>query len=191
MEKMPKQTGEWVTSDESGDSSNPFEKKEIERKFLIDIDKIPGKLRLLESKKLVAGYLPEENGKKLRIRKEGDRYFKVTKGERTENRKVANLGVDGDVEISREEFDELWPKTKGARLKKTRFYIPVGEYVGELDVYYDFAKSDFFTIEIEFQSLDECNKFVPPKWFDREVTHDEDYSSRSLAVKGLPKSFKK
>lgn len=161
---------------------------EIERKWLVNFSELLENLDSFPNKRLVAGYYRGENNEKIRIRQEGDKYFTVTKGERTNEGMVKDIGP-GDIEITKEEFDRLWLGTEGKRLSKTRYFIPVGDFTAELDVYDDFKKFDFYTIEVEFTSVDEGKKFIPPVWFGREVTNEKGYSSRSLASKGLPKSF--
>ena len=51
-------------------------------------------------------------------------------------------------------FDTLWPLTSGARVEKTRYYIPLvdehgREYTAELDVYKGHLEG-LATIEVEF-----------------------------------------
>lgn len=161
---------------------------EIERKWLVDFEKLPKNLESYPNKKLVAGYFIDEQNNKVRIRQEGDKYFKVIKGEREDAGMVRDIGL-GDIEITKEEFEILWPKTEGKRLSKTRYYIPIGVLMAELDIYDDFKNDGFYTIEVEFSNLDDCKKFNPPDWFGREVTDDDGYSSGDLASEGLPKSF--
>lgn len=162
---------------------------EIERKWLIDISKLLKSLEDYPNKRLVAGYFRGENNEKIRIRQEGDKYFKVIKGERIDGGMVRDIGL-GDIEITKEEFERLWPLTEGKRLSKTRYYIPMGDnLVAELDVYDDFKNAGFYTIEVEFQTTEDGKKFIPPEWFGREVTSQEEYSSRNLSSKGIPKDF--
>jgi len=161
---------------------------EIERKWLIDISKLPMSLDSYPSMRLVAGYFTGEVGEKVRIRQEGNKYFKVIKGPRMNRGMVRDVGL-GDIEITKEEFENLWSKTEGRRLSKTRYLIPINSFTAELDVYDDFKNAGFYTIEVEFSAIDEGEKFVSLDWFGREVTNENGYSSRDLASKGLPKSF--
>lgn len=163
---------------------------EIERKWLVNFSKLPENLDSFPNKKLVAGYYRGENNEKIRVRQEGDKYFKVIKGQRMNEGMVRDIGP-GDIEITKEEFEKLWSKTEGKRLSKIRYYIPIQGFIIELDVYDDFKNEGFYTVEVEFASIDEGKKFIPPVWFGREVTNKKGYSSRSLASKGIPESFKK
>ena len=161
---------------------------EIERKWLIDISKLPQNLDIYPNKKLVAGYYRGEANEKVRIRQEGDKYFKVMKGHPTDGGMVRDIGL-GDIEITKEEFERLWPLSEGRRLSKTRYFIPIDSFMAELDVYDDFKNTGFYTIEVEFTNTEDGKKFTPPEWFGREVTSKEEYSSRNLASKGVPKDF--
>lgn len=180
-----------MKSFETGDNFSGTENMkhfEIERKWLIDVSKLPKSLDSYPNKRLVAGYYKEEAGGKVRIRQEGDKYFKVMKGPRTNEGMVRDIGL-GDIEITKEEFERLWSLTEGKRLSKTRYYIPVDGLMAELDVYDDFKNAGFYTIEVEFPTTEDGKKFIPPEWFGREVTSKEEYSSRNLASKGIPKDF--
>lgn len=182
MENLPKTE----TSDVVEDSKH----LEIERKWLVDISKLPKSLDSYPSKRLAAGYFRGENNEKIRVRQEGDKYFRVIKGPRTDEGMSRDIG-SGDIEITKQEFESLWPQTEGKRLFKTRYYIPVDVFMAEFDVYDDFKNAGFYTIEVEFTSVDDAKKFIPPVWFGHEVTNEKGYSSRSLASKGLPESFNK
>src|SRR3989344_7320490 len=153
--------------------------KEIERKWFIKV--LPKDLALYPNKELVAGYFEDEDGKDMRIRQEGDKYFKVKKSGQGIAR---DIGPIGDEEITKEEFNSLWSKTDGRRLWKTRYYIPYGEYTVELDIYRDFP--GLYTAEIEFKTtVKDAKKFVPPDWFGQDITGVTRYSSNSLATYGL------
>lgn len=181
-----------MNSFEQGDNLGGTEKVrhfEIERKWLIDVSKLPQSLDSYPNKRLVAGYFLGENKEKVRIRQEGDKYFKVMKGHPTDGGMVRDVGL-GDIEITKEEFERLWPLTEGKRLSKMRYFIPMDDgLVAELDVYDDFKNAGFYTIEVEFATTEDGKKFVPPEWFGREVTSQEEYSNRHLASKGIPKDF--
>ena len=134
---------------ETGDVVEKPKHLEIERKWLIDISKLPQSLDSYSSMRLVAGYYRGENKEKIRIRQEGNKYFKVIKGPRTDEGMVRDTGL-GDIEITKKEFDVLWPQTEGKRLSKIRYHIPVDSFIAELDVYDDFKDQGFYTVEVEF-----------------------------------------
>jgi adenylate cyclase len=162
---------------------------EIETRWLVDISKLPQSLDSYPNKRLIAGYFRGAHDEKIRVRQEGNKYFKVIKGPRTDEGMVRDIGP-GDIEITKEEFDTVWSRTEGKRLAKTRYYIPIDNLVIELDVYDDFKDAGFYTVEVEFANSEDGKKFIPPVWFGREVTNEKGYSSRILASKGIPESFK-
>ena len=43
-----------------------------------------------------------------------------------------------------------------------------------------------YTAEVEFNTEEECDAFIPLPWFGMELTHDTRYSNFQLAVNGLP-----
>lgn len=157
--------------------------QEIERKWLVDERSLPKNLASYPFKELVAGYFKDNDGKDMRIRKEGDRYFSVKKRGRG---LVKEIGI-GDIEITKKEFASLWTKTERRRLWKKRYFIPLDKLTIELDVYHDF--NNLYTAEVEFKMVEDARKFTPPSWFGLEVTDDSRYSSNSLATHGLDRDL--
>ena len=41
--------------------------------------------------------------------------------------------------------------------------------------------------EIEFDDTVKAKNAVLPDWFDKEVTYDENYKNKNLAINGIPK----
>jgi hypothetical protein len=41
-------------------------------------------------------------------------------------------------------------------------------------------------VSVEFATVEEGAAFLPPEWFGTEVTQDDSYSRRSIALSGLP-----
>ena len=84
--------------------------------------------------------------------------------------------------ISQPEFDQLWPRTEGRRLTKTRYFVTVGEYLWAID---DFDNMDVVMAEIELPTPE--TKVTLPDWLAavlvREVTEEAEYRSYRLAVR--------
>lgn len=155
---------------------------EIERKWLVE--KLPEDLKSYPSKELIAGYFSIPGGVDVRIRQEGDKYFRVSK---SGHGLVRDIGA-GDAEITEEQFENLWPQTKGRRIIKKRHYIPCRGGLIEFDIYHEFP--GFYTAEVEFKTAEDALEFVPPDWFGKEVTDDKRYSNNNLAVYGPPKEIR-
>ncbi len=151
---------------------------EIERKFLVK--EMPPGIERCTASEITQGYLAvTEDETEIRIRRKGDRYYETVKSGRGLKREEI------EVEISREAFEALWPCTEGMRVEKTRCEIPCGEHVIELDVYSG-ALQGLLIAEVEFKSVEESARFVPPDWLGREITEDSRYKNRNLAVHGRP-----
>ncbi|HUX36229.1 MAG TPA: adenylate cyclase [Candidatus Paceibacterota bacterium] len=94
--------------------------------------------------------------------------------------------IETEIEITPDQFGELWPMTAGKQLSKIRYRIPYGRQTIELDVY--LGKLDGLVVaEVEFDSEEAGNNFVPPEWFGEEVTEDKRYKNKNLALNGMPK----
>lgn len=88
-------------------------------------------------------------------------------------------------------FEALWPLTAGRRVHKIRHYVPLPEgRRAEVDVYAG-SLDGLCTAEIEFESREEADRFVPPPWLGDELTGDERYANQSLATVGLPAGAQK
>ncbi len=154
---------------------------EIEKKYLVN-DKMPdpGKYN---SKKILQGYITE-NGDSVtvRLRRKGEQFFLTVKTRGNEIRGEA------ESEISKEQFDTFWPLTLNKRVEKVRYEIPYGKHIIELDIYYGRLEG-LITAEVEFENKEQLNNFIPPGWFDKDVSADIRYRNQFLAVKGIPEQY--
>ena len=151
---------------------------EIERKFLVkELPKLPG---LTSGTRVDQGYIAVgSDGTEVRLRRKGERFLQTVK--RGSGLKRSEV----EVELSRDQFDSLWPQTEGRRVTKDRYEIPHEGRLIELDVFHGVLEG-LIIAEVEFDSVDDSAEFAPPKWFGEEVTEDEKYRNRSLAINGHP-----
>jgi adenylate cyclase len=143
---------------------------EIERKFLI---KEPNVLlaNLINGNQIRQGYLFTENAKSCRVRVKGARGFLTLK-----------FGTDL---LSRTEFEYEIPFEEACELltccdkvlQKTRYEIPVGNHIWEIDVFSG-ALDGLIVAEIELSDADETIQL--PSWVGKEVTHDPNYLNVNL-----------
>ena len=143
---------------------------EIERKFTVktlpaDLDSYP--FRIIEQ-----AYL--NTAPVIRIRREDDSFFLTYKGKGLMAREEYNLPLD------KSSYEHLLPKADGACISKKRYLIPCPPYTIELDIFAE-PFSPLIIAEVEFPSVEEANAFVPPEWFDRDVTHDPAYQNSNLS----------
>lgn len=156
----------------------PFE---IERKFLVR--KIPKNAETPPSVEILQGYLAVSDvGTEIRLRHIGHSYVLTVKSGKGMIRR------EREIEMSREQFGQLWPLTEGMRIEKKRYKIAKSGFTIALDIYHG-SLEGLKTAEVEFKTKEEAASFIPPSWFDKDVTMDERYKNKNLAMHGLPEDF--
>jgi adenylate cyclase len=146
---------------------------EIERKFLVR--KLPDDLATRPCTQISQGYLVStDDGLQVRLRKKADRYSLTYK------RGLGNVREEREVALTPEQFHALWPATEGKRLIKTRYEIPFGRRVVEIDIYGG-RHEGLVVAEVEFDDEKEAKTFQPPDWLGDDVTGDPRYSNQLLA----------
>jgi len=145
---------------------------EIKRKFTVK--ELPD-LSNYQYKRLTQAYLNTDPV--IRIRREDEKYVLTYKGKGLLAREEHNLPLNADS------FEHLLPKADGLIISKTRYLIPYENYLIELDIF-DGDLAPLIMAEVEFESEEEAHAFVPPSWFDKDVTQDKRYHNSNLS-KGI------
>jgi CYTH domain-containing protein len=150
---------------------------EVERKWLVHT---PPNLPVHQGKAVMQGYIAlAEDGTEVRLRQIGERFFQTVKS-------TGGLIRDEiEVELTKPQFEALWPATAERRLAKTRYRLPWAGKSVEIDVY-DGSLAGLVVAEVEFPSAAESAEFTPPPWFSTEVTEDAAYKNVNLARHGKP-----
>jgi CYTH domain-containing protein len=155
--------------------------REIERKFLVR--HLPENLAQFPHRPIDQGYLAiAPGGVQVRLRRSGAKLsltFKRGDGHAREEREVT---------LTPEQFETLWLGTEGKRLTKTRYDVPLGSRIVEIDVYSG-RHTGVVVAEVEFESEEAAAGFEPPTWLGDDVSHDPRYSNQLLACdsrSGLP-----
>lgn len=148
--------------------------QEIERKFLVIPDKLPQKLPPGdEFVQVYLGFSPT-----VRVRIVNDRKaFMTVKGKGLVSREEI------EFEIPIEDARDLLGLALGNPVRKTRYEIPRGDVVWELDVYHG-ELDGLLTLEVELESEDQ--EVELPEFVGREVTEDPRYKNSALAQFGKP-----
>lgn len=147
--------------------------QEIERKFLVR--KLPADLANCRHFEISQGYLVSlDDGLQVRLRKSGEQYSLTYK------RGLGNVREEREVELTADQFSALWPATEGKRLLKTRYEIPLGDLVVEIDVYGG-RHEGLVVAEVEFDDEESATNFQQPEWLGDDVTGDPRYSNQLLA----------
>ena len=149
--------------------------KEIERKFLVEQNKMP---KLPAGAKMVQGYL--SFSPTVRVRTEdgpGDQHkaYITIKGEGT-------LGRDEyEYDVPIEEARQMLKMAHASLVTKTRYRLPVEnnpKLKWELDV---FEGDNAGLIVVELEMPDEDFDYPKPEWLGKDVTEDPAYKNASLA----------
>lgn len=148
---------------------------EIERKFLIN--SLPERLEQYESKQIEQGYLC--TNPVVRIRRSNENYILTYKGEGLMVREEYNLP------LTKEGYEHMRQKVDGILIKKTRYLIPLTDRLTiELDIFSDKLEG-LLLAEVEFETEEEANSFIPPAWFGEDVTFSDKYHNSTLSKSGL------
>ena len=155
--------------------------KEIERKFLVVNDSWRKKA---------------DSGRRMRqaiIFSQGDRSLRIRAIDSKRARLTLKIAISG---MSRHEFEydvpysdakEMLKLANGAAISKTRYEVPHGKHVWEVDVY-DGALDGLVVAEVEMKSETENPEL--PTWLGRELTGDKRFSNQSLAEGSLGENWR-
>ena len=146
---------------------------EIERKFLVK-----GEYKSLASSSsiIIQGYLNDSDGRTVRVRTRDDKAYLTIKGPS----KDGGLSrFEWEIEIPYADALELLELALYPVIDKTRFLVPYGGHIFEVDEFYG-GNEGLTTAEVELTSADET--FEKPEWLGREVTADKRYRNQQLSV---------
>lgn len=146
---------------------------EIERKYLIKT--LPIDYETYPHEEIEQGYLSTHPV--VRIRKSNEQYMLTYKGFGLMVREEYNLP------LTKEAYEHLRPKADGILIHKIRYKIPYQtKYTIELDLFLD-SLAPLILAEVEFETEEEANSFIPPEWFGEDVTFSTDYHNSTLSQK--------
>ena len=144
---------------------------EIEKKF-IPTD-LPKDLDSYEHHVIEQAYL--NTAPVVRIRKQDDDYVLTYKGSGMMAREEYNLP------LNQKSYFHLLTKADGNIITKTRYLIPLfNSLTAELDIFHDIFDGRLL-VEVEFNSIEDANSFIPPEWFGEDVTYDKKYHNSNMS----------
>ena len=159
---------------------------EIEKKYTIK--KLPENLESYPCKIIEQAYL--NTSPVVRVRQSNDSYYLTYKGSGLMAREEYNLPLD---EAS---YRHLLTKADGNVISKKRYVIPIEDpqfndsyrplTAPELSIELDIFAPPFAPLimaEVEFSSLEMADAFIPPAWFDEDVTNDPAYHNSVMSRK--------
>ena len=150
---------------------------EIERKFTLK--SLPADLESYPSLHIEQAYL--STNPVVRVRKENDEYYMTYKGSGMMAREEHNLW------LSKEAYYHLREKADGRILSKTRYLIPL-ESPGFKPGFPTPPEDYSLTIELDIfkgELAPLAQSFLPPDWFDEDVTYRKEYHNSYMALHDL------
>lgn len=149
---------------------------EHERKWLLP--KMPA-IPLPKGSEIEQGYLFDDPAAEMRIRVKDGRPILGMKGE-DPNDRVSRF--QWEQPFFGKPFTAFWAMTEGKRVSKTRYEIPHGDFVIELDQFHG-PHEGLVVIEIEANSAEMLSDISLPNWAEGavDVTNDVRFSNRELA----------
>ncbi len=151
--------------------------KEIERKFLVASN--AWRDAAGAASHLLQAYVILAPGRSLRVRIADGRVARLTL-------KLGDGGLERDeyeYEVPLADARELIRLRLGNLIEKTRYRVPFGKFVWEVDVF-EGALAGLVVAEVEMTSS--ADRPALPGWLGSEVTGVAEFGNRSLAVDGLP-----
>jgi len=162
--------------------------KEIEKKWLIDVEKIPydfsGLVGIVYNiKQTYICFDPE-----IRFREYTDDDGEFIDHEMTIKTNLTEDGLIRDevnIHINQEQYNNMVKKQEGNTIFKTRYqFLYDGEIIA-IDIFHgDLAGLAY--MEIEFATKEESDAFATPDWVIKDVTDDIRYKNGHLARYGIP-----
>lgn len=161
-----------------------MENFEIEKKYTIK--SLPSGLENYHCCIIEQAYL--NTSPVVRVRRSNDNYILTYKGSGMMTRKEYNLPLD---EAS---YQHLRQKADGNIISKKRYVIPLEnprftdgfkpDSALSLNIELDIFEPPFAPLmiaEVEFPNEQAANAFLPPEWFDKDVTLDPKYHNSNMS----------
>lgn len=144
---------------------------EIERKFLVDAEKL-SKIHLTGGEKISQGYLSTDIEKIVRVRIKKNRGFLAVK---TKN--VGLVRREFEYEIPLADAEELLTLCGKNILSKIRYKVEFENHLWEVDIF-EGRHAGLILAEVEIKSPDEVVKI--PSWAGEEVSDNPKYYNVNL-----------
>ena len=146
---------------------------EIERKFLVNSNDYRAEASSVIT--ITQGYLNSNPERSVRIRLTDQTAFITVKGKSNES---GLSRFEWEKELSKTEAEALLKHCEKTIISKTRYEVPVGAHLFEVDEFLG-ANKGLVVAEIELRSEDET--FSKPDWLGEEVTGTTKYYNSNLS----------
>lgn len=150
-----------------------MEHLEIERKFLVASEAY--KQAATSQTRIAQGFLNTDPSRTVRVRIMGEKGFLTVKGASNDS---GTTRFEWEIEISVNEATNLIDLCESGILEKTRYEVPSGKHIFEVDEFLGENKG-LVVAEVELNHEDE--RFEKPDWLGEEVTGQKKYYNSQLS----------
>ena len=159
--------------------------KEIERKWLIDKNKIPYNLKgkNVEVLDIQQTYICFDPEMRVRNYNNGESYEYTIKTNMTKEGLVRD---ETNIDINKKQYNNLIIKKEGNTIHKTRYQFYENKQLIAIDIFHGDLDGLAY-MEIEFPSIKESEEYKEPNWVIKDVTDNINYKNGHLARYGIPK----
>lgn len=157
--------------------------QEIERKFLINPNKLPVLSyetihNSLHTEQFYIQIDPEIRFRKVVIGYTECRHYYKTEKTKTNDPMVRR---EKEEKITEDEYYDNFPRRIGNVIVKRRYMIQLEDkYWCSVDIYND----GLYVAEVEFKDIEKAKTWIPPEWFGEEVTGVKEYKNVNIATGG-------
>ena len=156
---------------------------EIERKFLVNVDKLPDLNSLIHYKieQFYTDFKPIKRYRKVIHDDNYTQYFITIK------RQSGLIREEEECAVSNIDYKRGLSCIKSNIIKKERYELVIdkeNELIAEIDFFeklVDKKGNKLITVEIEFDTEKDALNFIPLDWFGEELTYDEYYKNNNLS----------
>ncbi|MBP6072709.1 MAG: CYTH domain-containing protein [Flavobacterium sp.] len=146
---------------------------EIERKFLVLSDAF--KSISVTQNQIAQGYLNSDPERTVRVRIKNNQGFITIKGKSNESG-LSRLEWEKEIDVA--EATQLLALCEKGVIHKTRYEVPFGQHVVEVDV---FGGDNEGLVMAEIELSSETETYAVPEWLGEEVTNDARYYNSYLS----------
>lgn len=154
---------------------------EIERKYLLTEDPRKliedGVISFLHEQRIEQTYTAMDKDEELRVRRIVDVNTKKVSFTHTFKRGVGLAREEVEYEINESLYTQIMKAFGYIPLTKNRITAKYGDITVEIDIY---DQVNFTVVEVEFNSMEAADTFVPPAWFGEEISFNKTYSNKAV-----------
>ena len=151
--------------------------KEIEYKYLVDLEKLKPLLKSRKGDLIVQGYLSLDPERIVRVRIREEKAYLTVKGPNLPRDDGARSCLEFEYQIPKEDARVMLNMCQGYLIQKVRYFIAEESHIWEVDFFLD-AHDGLIIAECEIESGD---KVIIPDWVTENVSDKDEYVNAYLA----------